>query len=65
MLSTLTSTRNPKDAAKHKDVLDVRVGVKSADVSKHCDDNHEYFAAVTNVREMSAVYPKEMHCVFL
>jgi hypothetical protein len=48
---------NTRDAANHKDALDVRVGVKSADISKVHKDSHEYFASVKSVREFCALHP--------
>ena len=50
---------NTAEAAKHKDYLDVRVGVKSCDISSEHEYAHEYFAAVRNIREMCALYPTE------
>lgn len=50
---------NTKEAAKHKDALDVRVGVKCADMSKIHGDSHEYFASAKLVREMCAMHTNE------
>lgn len=50
------STRN---AARHKDCLNVRVGVKSCDISKDNVNAHEYFATVSAVHQMCAEYPDE------
>ncbi|XP_071502781.1 uncharacterized protein [Diadema antillarum] len=50
---------NSREAARHKDALDIRVGTKSCDVSKDNPNAHEYFATVSNVRQMCAMYPDE------
>ena len=38
------------EAGRHKDAVDVRVGIKNCDVSKDNVLAHEYFATVSNVR---------------
>ena len=50
---------NTIDAVRHKDAVDVRVGTKTCDISKENTKAHEYFATVSNVREMCAKYPLE------
>ena len=50
---------NTIEAARHKDALDFRVGVKANDVSKDNINAHEYFANVGFVRQMCAEYPNE------
>lgn len=48
-----------RDAARHKDALDIRVGTKTCDISKDYVNAHEYFAQVSNIRQMCALYPDE------
>jgi len=50
---------NSKDAARHKDALDIRVGTKACDSSKDNVNAHEYFAQVSNVRQMCELYQEE------
>jgi hypothetical protein len=50
---------NTRDAARHKDALDIRVGTKNCDVSKENTNAQEYFATVKNIRQMCAMYPDE------
>ena len=49
-----------KEASRHVDAIDVRVGVKTCDISKENINAHEYFATVEAVRQMSAEYPSEV-----
>ena len=53
------ANESTRDAARHKDCLDVRVGVKSCDISKDNVNAHEYFATVSVVYQMCAEYPDE------
>lgn len=50
---------NSRDATRHKDCLDIRVGTKNCNVSKDNVNAHEYFATVSNVRQMAAMYSEE------
>ena len=50
---------NSREAARHKDALDIRVASKVCDVSKDSQNAHEYFALVSNIRQMAAIYPNE------
>lgn len=50
---------NTAEAHRHKNALDVRVGVKACDVSKENKNAHEYFATVSFVRQMCAEHQKE------
>ena len=50
---------NSRDAARHKDALDIRVGTKTCDISKENINAHEYFATVANIKQMASVYPEE------
>ena len=54
------ANENTCEAARHKDCLDVRVGVKSCDISKSNPNAHEYFATVSTIRQMSAEYTGEV-----
>lgn len=53
------ANENSRDAARHKDALDIRVGTKNYDVSRENVNAHEYFAMVANMRQMAASYPEE------
>ena len=53
------ANESARDAARHKDYLDARVGVKSCDISKDNVNAHEYFATVPVICEMCAEYPDE------
>lgn len=50
---------NTREAARHKDAVDVLVGAKQCDLSKENKPAHEYFATVSNVRQMCTEFPKE------
>ena len=50
---------NTAEAARHKDALDIRVGVKACDLSKDNPNAHEYFASVQCIRQMCAEFPAE------
>ncbi|XP_065905841.1 uncharacterized protein [Dysidea avara] len=47
------------EASRHKDCLDVRVGVKCCDISKASTNAHEYFAMASVIRQMCAEFPDE------
>jgi hypothetical protein len=51
--------QNTKEAARHKDAVDIKVGTKNCDISKENPNSHEYFALVRYLREMSASYTDE------
>ena len=50
---------NTAEAARHKDALDIRVGVKACDLSKDNPNAHEYFASVQCIHQMRADFPAE------
>ena len=54
------ANENTCEAARHKDCLNVHVGVKSCDVSKSNPNAHKYFATVSTIRQMSTEYPSEV-----
>jgi len=54
------ANENTCETARHKDCLDVCVGVKSCDISKSNPNAHEYFATVSMIHQMSAEYPSEV-----
>ena len=46
-----------RESARHKDAVDVRVGVKNCDISKENPKAHEYFATIANLRHMCSIIP--------
>ena len=47
------------NAARHKDALDIRLGIKSCDVTKEYPNAHEYFTTVANICQLGALYPDQ------
>ena len=47
---------NTREAARHKNAVDVRVGTRQCDLSKENKPAHEYFATVSNVRRETMIF---------
>ena len=51
---------NTRDAARHQDGIDVRVGTKQNNLSNSHPDSHEYFAQKRNIQQFASLFPEEV-----